>query len=70
MIRQRATIGRMHGSGWYARCTDLFQMNRPSWAECSAAAMPAAPQPLPGSHAMNAMAHPFGADWAGGSLRQ
>jgi len=26
-------IGRMHGSGWYARCTDLFQMDRPSWAE-------------------------------------
>lgn len=26
-------IGRMHGSGWYARCTDLFQMDRPVWAE-------------------------------------
>jgi flavin reductase (DIM6/NTAB) family NADH-FMN oxidoreductase RutF len=26
-------IGRMHGSGWYARCTDLFQMERPTWAE-------------------------------------
>ncbi len=26
-------IGRMHGSGWYARCSDLFQMDRPSWAE-------------------------------------
>jgi flavin reductase (DIM6/NTAB) family NADH-FMN oxidoreductase RutF len=26
-------IGRMHGSGWYARCTDLFQMDRPSWAD-------------------------------------
>jgi len=26
-------VGRMHGSGWYARCTDLFQMDRPSWAE-------------------------------------
>jgi len=26
-------IGRMHGSGWYARCTDLFQMDRPAWAE-------------------------------------
>lgn len=26
-------IGRMHGSGWYARCTDLFQMDRPTWAE-------------------------------------
>ena len=23
----------MHGSGWYARCTDLFQMDRPTWAE-------------------------------------
>ena len=26
-------IGRMHGSGWYARCTDLFQLDRPVWAE-------------------------------------
>jgi len=26
-------IGRMHGSGWYARCTDLFEMPRPTWAE-------------------------------------
>jgi hypothetical protein len=26
-------IGRMHGSGWYARCTDLFQLDRPPWAE-------------------------------------
>jgi len=26
-------IGRMHGSGWYARSSDLFQMDRPSWAE-------------------------------------
>jgi flavin reductase (DIM6/NTAB) family NADH-FMN oxidoreductase RutF len=26
-------IGRMHGSGWYARCTDLFQLDRPTWAE-------------------------------------
>jgi flavin reductase (DIM6/NTAB) family NADH-FMN oxidoreductase RutF len=26
-------IGRMHGSGCYARCTDLFQMDRPTWAE-------------------------------------
>jgi flavin reductase (DIM6/NTAB) family NADH-FMN oxidoreductase RutF len=26
-------IGRMHGSGWYARCTDLFQMDRPTWTE-------------------------------------
>jgi hypothetical protein len=23
----------MHGSGWYARCTDLFQLDRPTWAE-------------------------------------
>lgn len=26
-------IARMHGRGWYARCTDLFQMERPSWAQ-------------------------------------
>ena len=26
-------VGRMHGSGWYARCTDLFEMTRPSWVE-------------------------------------
>jgi len=26
-------IGRMHGSGWYARCTDLFEMARPAWVE-------------------------------------
>jgi flavin reductase (DIM6/NTAB) family NADH-FMN oxidoreductase RutF len=26
-------IGRMHGSGWYARTSDLFQMNRISTAE-------------------------------------
>ena len=26
-------IGRMHGSGWYARSSDLFQMDRPVWAE-------------------------------------
>jgi len=25
-------IGRMHGSGWYARTSDLFQMDRPTWA--------------------------------------
>ena len=24
-------IARMHGSGWYARSTDLFQIDRPSW---------------------------------------
>jgi flavin reductase (DIM6/NTAB) family NADH-FMN oxidoreductase RutF len=23
-------IARMHGAGWYARCTDLFQLRRPS----------------------------------------
>jgi len=26
-------VGRMHGSGWYARSTDLFEMTRPSWAD-------------------------------------
>jgi flavin reductase (DIM6/NTAB) family NADH-FMN oxidoreductase RutF len=26
-------IGRMHGSGWYARCTDLFQLDRPTWTQ-------------------------------------
>ncbi len=26
---QLGLIARMHGSGWYARCTDLFQMERP-----------------------------------------
>jgi hypothetical protein len=25
-------IARMHGSGWYARSTDLFQIDRPTWA--------------------------------------
>ena len=25
-------IGRMHGSGWYARTTDLFHLDRPTWA--------------------------------------
>jgi flavin reductase (DIM6/NTAB) family NADH-FMN oxidoreductase RutF len=25
-------IGRMHGSGWYTRSTDLFQMDRPTYA--------------------------------------
>jgi flavin reductase (DIM6/NTAB) family NADH-FMN oxidoreductase RutF len=28
-------IGRVHGSGWYARGTDLFALERPSWAERS-----------------------------------
>jgi flavin reductase (DIM6/NTAB) family NADH-FMN oxidoreductase RutF len=26
-------IARMHGSGWYARSTDLFQMKRPTYAD-------------------------------------
>lgn len=30
-------IGRMHGSGWYLRSTDRFQMKRPSYAEWAAA---------------------------------
>jgi flavin reductase (DIM6/NTAB) family NADH-FMN oxidoreductase RutF len=25
-------VARMHGSGWYARSTDLFQIDRPTWA--------------------------------------
>jgi flavin reductase (DIM6/NTAB) family NADH-FMN oxidoreductase RutF len=29
-------LGRMHGSGWYSRQTDLIQMTRPVWAEWSA----------------------------------
>ena len=28
-----ALVARMHGSGWYARCTDLFQLSRPSYAK-------------------------------------
>lgn len=28
-------IGRMHGGGWYARSTDLFAMERPTWAAVS-----------------------------------
>jgi flavin reductase (DIM6/NTAB) family NADH-FMN oxidoreductase RutF len=31
-------VGRMHGSGWYARTTDLFQLERPDYAEWSAKA--------------------------------
>lgn len=27
------TIARMHGAGWYARSTDLFQLDRPSWPQ-------------------------------------
>lgn len=26
-------IGRMHGSGWYTRSSDLFQLDRPSYAD-------------------------------------
>jgi flavin reductase (DIM6/NTAB) family NADH-FMN oxidoreductase RutF len=26
-------VGRMHGAGWYAHTSDLFQMARPSWAD-------------------------------------
>lgn len=26
-------VARMHGAGWYTRCTDLFQLSRPSYAE-------------------------------------
>lgn len=26
-------VARMHGAGWYTRCTDLFQMTRPVFAE-------------------------------------
>ncbi|HWU02023.1 MAG TPA: flavin reductase family protein [Novosphingobium sp.] len=26
-------VARMHGAGWYTRSTDLFQMQRPSWAD-------------------------------------
>ena len=29
-------VARMHGSGWYSRQTDLFQMDRPTYAEWSA----------------------------------
>lgn len=25
-------VARMHGAGWYTRCTDLFQLERPSFA--------------------------------------
>jgi flavin reductase (DIM6/NTAB) family NADH-FMN oxidoreductase RutF len=28
-------IARMHGAGWYSRQSDLFQMERPTWAEWS-----------------------------------
>lgn len=26
-------IGRMHGASWYARTTDLFELDRPQWAD-------------------------------------
>lgn len=26
-------VARMHGSGWYTRCNDLFQLNRPQFKE-------------------------------------
>ena len=26
-------IGRMHGSGWYTRTQDMFQMERPVWSD-------------------------------------
>jgi flavin reductase (DIM6/NTAB) family NADH-FMN oxidoreductase RutF len=29
-------IGRMHGAGWYARTSDLFQLERPSWQKWQA----------------------------------
>lgn len=29
-------IARMHGAGWYTRSTDLFQLERPAWADWSA----------------------------------
>jgi len=29
-------VARMHGSGWYARCTDLFHMARPTFADWQA----------------------------------
>jgi len=28
-------VGRVHGTGWYARGTDLFELQRPSWADCA-----------------------------------
>ena len=30
-------IGRMHGSGWYARTSDLFELKRPRYADWAAA---------------------------------
>jgi flavin reductase (DIM6/NTAB) family NADH-FMN oxidoreductase RutF len=34
-------IARMHGAGWYARTTDLFQLERPSYEAWAAARAPA-----------------------------
>ena len=33
-------IARLHGSGWYGRQTDLFQMTRPTYAEWRAGTIP------------------------------
>ena len=37
-------VARMHGSGWYARSTDLFQMDRPSFADWQAGTTPEDPK--------------------------
>jgi flavin reductase (DIM6/NTAB) family NADH-FMN oxidoreductase RutF len=42
-------IARMHGSGWYARSTDLFQMDRPKWADWQRDGSTDQPQPGPPS---------------------
>lgn len=34
-------VARMHGAGWYTRCHDLFQLQRPTYAEWLAATDPA-----------------------------
>jgi len=31
-VRSGEWIEQLYGSGWYARSTDLFQIDRPSWA--------------------------------------
>lgn len=36
--RAMALVGRTHGSGWYARGTDQFQLDRPSYSALSTAA--------------------------------
>jgi hypothetical protein len=33
-------IGRMHGLGWYARSTDLIQLDRPVYADWIASGRP------------------------------